>query len=237
MPDVRKDKRVDIRLHEIHTNEVFVGKLIAFEGIRGSGKTTQMRLLDVWLQNLGAATYITSKESSKLVSKLIKKAKEEHALDPVSYNLAFAADMIDRIERDLIPSLNSGLVVFSERYVLDLIAHGVVRGCPIDWLQKIYEFAPKPDVTIYIDIDPSLAMKRLRNTDMRLDYYTSGRDFTGIKNETESFLVYQSKLREFFKKRKDENFIEIDGSLPIPKQQIMIRKAIKGIVDDYLSLS
>jgi len=237
MPKDKKVKSERLKMPELCLEKNFTGKLIAFEGIRGAGKTTQMRLLDVYLQNLGAATYITSKESSKLVSKLIKKAKAEQALDPISYNLAFAADMIDRIERDLLPSLNAGLIVFSERYVLDLIAHGAVRGCPVDWLKKIYEFAPKPDITIYIDIDPRLAMKRLQNSDIELDYYTSGRDFTGIKNTSESFLVYQSRIRDFFKENKDENVIEIDGSMPIPKQQILIRKAIEGIIEDYLSLS
>ncbi len=237
----KKKKHDELRLEipDDLPRDEFVGKLIVFEGIRGSGKTTQMHLLDVFLQNSGAATYVSTKESSKLVSKLIKRAKDEQLLDTISYNLAFAADMADRLERDLIPSLNSGLVVFSERYILDLLAHGVVRGTPIEWLNRIYDFAPKPNITIYIDLDPRLAMSRLRNSEITLDHYSAGKDFTGIKSTTESFLVYQSKLREFFLDRikNDKNVVVIDGRLPIPQQQQKIRKAIIASLSDYLSHS
>src|SRR5881296_139753 len=90
------------------TEESDPGLLIAFEGLDGSGKTTQRKLLKAWLESNGEDVVVTKWNSSPLFKDLIKAKKALHRLDPHTYSILHAADFRHRYETVIQPSLREG---------------------------------------------------------------------------------------------------------------------------------
>ena len=84
----------------------------------------------------------------------------------------------------------------------------------IDWVKKLYNYAPQPDLVFYLDVPIDILLKRVIGT-TGLDYWESGRDIGLSTDFYESFKIYQGKCLEEYNKMKDiYNFVSIDGTLP-----------------------
>ena len=105
------------------------GKLIIVEGIDGSGKSTQLHLLDKWLRHLGMDVFFTEWNSSEAVREITSKGKKKGLLTPTTFSLLHATDFADRYERNIFPLLRAGYYVLADRYVYTAYARDVVRGC------------------------------------------------------------------------------------------------------------
>src|SRR5487761_172547 len=117
------------------------GTLIVVEGIDGSGKSTQLHLLDKWLRSKGLLVFTTEWNSSDVVKEITSKGKKKALLTPTTFSLLHATDFADRYERNISPLLEAGYIVVSVRYVFTSVARDVVRGCSPRWVRKIYSFA------------------------------------------------------------------------------------------------
>src|SRR5713226_10558750 len=95
----------------------YAGKLIAAEGLDGSGKSTQLRLLQFWLQAEGYEVVITELTPSKLIKRALKAGKKMGTMDPLLLSILHAADFAEMYERDIQPALRRGAVVLADRYV------------------------------------------------------------------------------------------------------------------------
>ena len=106
----------------------FPGRLIAVEGLDGSGKSTQIYLLKRWLEVEGMKVYFSEWNSSELVKSATSKGKKRELLTPTTFSLIHATDFADRYERHLVPLLRAtGRDADAERY----LAHGLrVAGDP-----------------------------------------------------------------------------------------------------------
>ena len=104
------------------------GKLIVLEGTDGVGRSTQVALLREWLESEGYAVSATGLKRGKLAGKGIQQAMEGHTLGDTTMNLFYATDLVDRLERDIIPALRAGFVVLTDRYIYSVIARALVRG-------------------------------------------------------------------------------------------------------------
>ena len=113
----------------------FPGRLIAVEGLDGSGKSTQIYLLKRWLEAEGIKVYFSSWNSSELVKSATSKGKKRELLTPTTFSLIHATDFADRYERHLLPLLRAGYIVLCDRYIFTAFARDVTRGCPPDWVQ------------------------------------------------------------------------------------------------------
>ena len=131
----------------------FPGRLIAVEGLDGSGKSTQIYLLKRWLEAEGIKVYFSEWNSSELVKSATSKGKKRELLTPTTFSLIHATDFADRYERHLLPLLRAGYVVLCDRYIFTAFARDVVRGCPSEWVRGIYNFAAQPDLTIFFKAD------------------------------------------------------------------------------------
>ena len=105
------------------------GKLIIVEGVDGSGKSTQIRLLEKWLKHLRVPVFFTEWNSSETVKEITSKGKKKGLLTPTTFSLLHATDFADRYERHIFPLLRAGYVVLADRYVYTAFARDVVRGC------------------------------------------------------------------------------------------------------------
>ena len=128
------------------------GKLIVLEGTDGVGRSTQTRQVRNWLESSGLAVYDSGLSRGRLAGTHIQQAKEGHTMGRRTQALYYATDFADRIEREIIPAMRAGYVVLTDRYIYSLMARGAVRGMEPDWLRKLYAFALRPDLVLYLKI-------------------------------------------------------------------------------------
>jgi dTMP kinase len=210
------------------------GRLIVVEGIDGSGKSTQLHLLDKWLRHLGQLVFSTEWNSSEVVKEITSKGKKKALLTPTTFSLLHATDFCDRYERNVLPLLRAGYFVLADRYVYTAYARDAVRGCNPRWVRKIYSFAAKPDAAFYYHVPVEVAVKRILTGRPKLKYYEAGMDLNLSNDEYESYRIFQSRIIDEYKAMAaGEGFRVMDGSLDIElQQQIMRRQVIELLPHD-----
>src|SRR5688572_30148454 len=118
----------------------YSGKLIAVEGLDGSGKSTQIYLVKRWLELEGYKVFFTEWNSSSLVKSTTKKGKKRQLLTPTTYALIHCTDFADRYERQILPMLHAGYIVVADRYIFTAFARDAARGCDRQWIRRLYGF-------------------------------------------------------------------------------------------------
>ncbi|MFO0729911.1 MAG: hypothetical protein U0231_16125 [Nitrospiraceae bacterium] len=139
----------------------YPGKLIIVEGIDGSGKSTQLQLLQKWLESQGHKVFFTEWNSSELVKDTTKKGKKSKSLTPTTFSLLHATDFATRLYHEILPPLKAGMLVLADRYMYTAFARDVVRGVSPAWVRKLYSFAITPDLAFYFKVPIDVAIDRL----------------------------------------------------------------------------
>ena len=170
------------------------GKLVVVEGIDGSGKSTQIRLLEKWLRFEGLPVFLTEWNSSEMVKEITSKGKKKGKLTPTTFSLLHATDFADRYERNIFPLLRAGYIVLADRYVYTAYARDIVRGCSYKWIQQVYDYARKPDVTFYFRVPIDIAIERILTGRPKLKYYEAGMDMNLSNDPYESYRIFQSRI-------------------------------------------
>ena len=213
-------------------NDRVPGKLIAFEGLDGSGKSTQVYLLLKWLESLKCRVYFSEWNSSDIVKTATKKGKKKQLLTPTTFSLIHATDFTDRYERQILPMLKAGYIVLCDRYIFTSFARDGVRGCDPEWLRKMYGFAITPHIAFYFRLPLSTALDRILTNRSSLKYFEAGMDLALSADITQSFRLFQEKIMEQYDKMADEfRFTIIDATRAIPFQQEIIRSLIMEKTD------
>ncbi|MGB7748103.1 MAG: thymidylate kinase [Verrucomicrobiia bacterium] len=210
----------------------FPGRLIAVEGLDGSGKSTQIYLLKRWLEAEGIKVYFSEWNSSELVKSATSKGKKRELLTPTTFSLIHATDFADRYERHLLPLLRAGYVVLCDRYIFTAFARDVVRGCPPEWVRGIYNFAAQPDLTIFFKADLEVSLNRILEGRPKLKFFEAGMDL-GLSNDPyESFRIFQGRILEHYMAISGEfNFVVMDANLHVEKQQVLVRQLVGESID------
>ena len=197
------------------------------EGIDGSGKSTQIRLLEKWLISKGMRVFLTEWNSSDLVKEITTKGKKKGRLTPTTFSLLHATDFADRYERNIFPLVHAGYIVLADRYVYTAYARDIVRGCDPRWVRQVYEFAIKPNITFYFGVPVDVASERILAGRPKLKYYEAGMDL-GLSNDPhESFRLFQQKIVSEYESMIDEFGLTVmNATLPIPEQQRRMRKLV-----------
>jgi dTMP kinase len=139
------------------------GAFICIEGLDGCGKTTQAKLLTKKLRKSHNAVYTAEPSRGKIGTYIRERCLYgEKRLSTVVEALLFAADRIEHVENEVLPALNQGKLVISDRYLYSSLAYQGAAGLSLEWIEKINEHALKPDLAIFIDVDPKTAMRRLK---------------------------------------------------------------------------
>jgi len=215
----------------IHT--ALPGRLIAVEGLDGSGKSTQIYLLKRWLELRGLKVYFTEWNSSVIVKKATSKGKKRQLLTPTTFSLIHGTDFADRYERQILPLLKAGYLVLCDRYVYTAFARDAVRGCSRAWLRNLYGYARKPDLTFFFNTPLPVALGRILAGRPQLKYHEAGMDLGFSPDPQESFRIFQERIYQEYLAMKDEfGFVTINGADSIEEQQALVRK----IVDDATDL-
>ena len=214
------------------------GKLIVVEGIDGSGKSTQIHLLEKWLRFRRLSVFMTEWNSSETVKEITSKGKRKGRLTPTTFSLLHATDFADRYERNIFPLLRAGYIVLADRYVYTAYARDVVRGCSHKWVCKVYNFAVKPDLIFYFRVPIDIAADRILSGRPKLKYYEAGMDLNLSNDEYESYRIFQSRIIDQYESMiNEEGFTVIDGTDDIEKQQIAVRKRVQELIPRQQTLT
>src|ERR1700722_8099462 len=151
----------NVRMSKTFAQLNFPGRLIAVEGLDGSGKSTQIYLLKRWLELQGLRVFFSEWNSSEIVKSATSKGKKRELLTPTTFSLIHATDFADRYERQLVPLLRAGYIVLCDRYVFTAFARDTVRGCPPEWVRSLYGFAAHPDLTFFFKAQLEVSLQRI----------------------------------------------------------------------------
>jgi dTMP kinase len=208
------------------------GRLFIVEGIDGSGKSTQLSLLQKWLESEGYVVYFSEWNSSPLVHDVTKRGKKKKMLTPMTFSLIHATDFADRTEHHIIPPLKAGAVVLADRYVYTAFARDVARGVSPQWVRDLYAFAVKPTVAFYFRTPLDVAMKRILGGRDAIKYYEAGMDL-GLSDDIEqSFRLFQSQIIDEYEKMVDEfGLVAIDATQSIEEQQAEVRRLVAAALE------
>ncbi|MHB8546408.1 MAG: dTMP kinase [Nitrosotalea sp.] len=210
------------------------GKLIIVEGIDGSGKSTQIHLLEKWLAYKGVSVFRSEWNSSEMVKEITSKGKKKGLLTPTTFSLLHATDFADRYERNISPLLRAGHFVLADRYVYTAFARDIVRGCNPEWVKKVYDFAIKPDVAFYFKVPVDIAVDRILIGRPKLKYYEAGMDMNLSNDQYESYRIFQGRIIEQYDSfAESEGFTVIDGTMNIEEQQNIVRKKIMPLLEGH----
>ncbi len=212
----------------------YPGRLIAVEGIDGSGKSTQLMLLERWLRARGYPVHFTEWNSSRLVRRAMRRGKKKNLLTPTTFSLLHAVDFADRLTYQILPPLKAGMIVLADRYVFTAFARDVARGVHPEWVRGVYSFAPRPDLTIYFRVPIEVSLERLLTGRAKLKYYEAGMD-VGLSTEpVQSFRLFQSQVLAIYDRLTEEFALKtIDATDEIPAQQKIVRRMVQEILRDY----
>ena len=188
--------------------QVKKGKFIAFEGIDGSGKSTQIRLLANKLKEIGVYCYTTMEPTDSPIGSLIHQIMTGRIkTDNKVIAGLFVADRLDHLLNDVngvLPKIMEGTTVITDRYYFSSYAYHSV-DMPMDWVIQANAQSKEllqPTITIFIDVNPDNAVERIAKNRFHQELF-----------EKKSRLIkVREKYLEAFEKLKDEeNIVIIDG--------------------------
>jgi dTMP kinase len=211
-------------------DEILPGRLIVLEGTDGVGRSTQLQLLRPWLESSGYAVVDTETTRSELAGSGLKEAKEGNTLGPITLNLFYATDFVDRYENQILPALRAGFVVLTDRYIYSLMARALVRGADANWLRSIYGLALKPDAVFYLQVGLEELIPRVLQGH-GFDFWESGMDIHLGNDLFESFVRYQKRmLIEYEKMGQKYHFQIIDASQAAEKINYQLKQLIRPLL-------
>lgn len=207
------------------------GKFITFEGIDGSGKSTQLRMLAGELRQRSIDVITTCQPGGTPLGRRLREAflETEETVAPIAELLLFAADRAQHVEFLIKPALKEGRVVISDRYADATFAYqGAGRGFPESTVNQIIKLATgglKPDLTLFFDISVENALRRM-----------SSRTETGAKVNRMDFETseFYSRVRDAYleiAKKEPKRFRVIDANGSV--EQIQAR--VSEIVTEFLA--
>jgi dTMP kinase len=206
------------------------GWLVVIEGPDGVGRTTHVDRLRAHLERLGYAVAETGLTRSDLASRGIRRAKQGNTLGSNAFNLFYATDFADRLERQIIPALRAGFVMLTDRYVYSLIARAIVRGADPDWIKQVYSFSLKPDAVFYLRIDVPELVPRVLQTG-GFDYWESGMDLPMGEDIYDSFIHYQRRvIEELDGLARQYEFQTLDATLDVDDNAAELARRVEAIL-------
>lgn len=191
------------------------GAFICIEGLDGCGKTTQAKLLAKKLRKSHNAVY-TAEPSHGRIGTYIRNSclYGKKRLSSVLEALLFAADRIEHLETEVIPALEEGRLVISDRYVYSSLAYQGAAGLSLDWIETVNEHALQPDLAVFIDVDPEAVVSRLKP-----------------KKSVMEDLETQKKVRQtYLKFVKEGRLTRIDGN----RSESEVAEDVYAIVTEFL---
>jgi dTMP kinase len=200
------------------------GVFVCFEGGEGSGKSTQSRLLQGWLEAEGYATVLTFEPGDTEVGRLLREivlSPETGELSHRTESLLYAADKAEHVDTLVRPALDRGDVVITDRYVDSMLAYqGAGRDLDVAEVEVVARWATadlRPHLTVLLDLEPEQGLGRFE-----------GRD----RIEGES-LEFHLRVREGFLRMAaadPDHYLVLDARAPVEKLGAAVRDRVRPLL-------
>lgn len=190
------------------------GKFISFEGPDGSGKTSVLKTLTRYLDAKGIDYILTREPGGSPIAEKIREVILNTSHTEMDYRteaLLYAASRRQHLVETIIPALEQGKLVITDRFVDSSLAYqGIARDLPVEEVWAINQFAIQghlPDLTLLIDIPAEEGLDRIYNAQ-------GTRQFDRLDRED---LIFHEKVRQAYLEMAENNprFVKIDGKQTI----------------------
>lgn len=203
------------------------GKFITFEGTDGSGKTTQIKLLEEYLKNKGYEVVFTREPGGTKVSELIRDIildPENTEINPLTEMILYSASRAQLVAQVIKPAIKAGKIIICDRFIDSSYAYqGYGRGIDLKMIAEVNRVAVdgvSPDVTFFMDVNPEIAIKRRINES----------DADRIEQEK---IDFHRRVYEGYKKMAllfPDRIVAINASKPIDQVSNQINKYIDDVL-------
>jgi dTMP kinase len=205
------------------------GRFLVIVGIDGAGTTTQAKLLGERLRAAGRKVHVTAEPSGGPVGALIRQILSgrlrgkapDGPFDAEALALLFAADRLDHARAEILPALEAGIDVISDRYTLSSLAYQALTTGDPKWVATINARAPAPDVTLLLRVVPAVAFAR------RASASHSREIFERAAFQRRVAAAYESAVRVL--RRKGERVEVLDGGASPGEVAAAIDAVVDGI--------
>jgi dTMP kinase len=186
-------------------------KFIVFEGIDGSGTSTQAKLLQEYFLNQGEKAVLSPEPSEGIIGRLIREIMQRNLISMQDTNkfdqqmaYLFAADRHYHLYNDydgvfkLIQQEQTHVI--STRYYFSSLAYNCNNAEEFNFVRQLNQYFPNPDLVIYIDVIPDISLERIKN-----------RAITEVYEKQEKLIKVRNNFVDIFKQYKSE-CLQLDGS-------------------------
>jgi dTMP kinase len=164
------------------TSALAKGVLIAFEGIDGTGKSTQAKLLAQWAMAQDLEVIQTREPTTGPWGLKVRNSKLTGRLEPDEELECFLNDRREHVRDVIAPALERGALVIVDRYYYSTVAYQGARGIdPPTLLARNREFAPVPDLVVLMDLDPRQGLERIGTRGAGRDAFESAATLTAAQ--------------------------------------------------------
>ncbi len=205
-------------------------RFVTFEGIEGSGKTTQIQLLSTHLEERGVDHVLTREPGGTTIGDHVRRLVLDPAvpMTPACELLLYAAARAQHLEQVIRPALADGRVVLCDRFTDATLAYqGYGRGLPIDLIGKLHALealALRPDLTLLFDLEPAAALERARRRDISKTVDESRFEALGLEFHERVRAGYLELAR-----RHPERIVLIDARGAAAEVQARVRAAVARV--------
>lgn len=194
------------------------GLFIVIEGPDGSGQSTQTELLARWFKKKNRRVLVTKEPTNSMIGGIIRSIlKKEWQVDMKTLQLLFAADRAYHLQTEIIPFLNKGIDIISDRYVLSTLAFGSLEE-DLEWLKKINSRFPEPDLTFILNVPGKVCAERIARSRFSFEIFETADKLEKIRNNYLGLKDYH----------KNTHVIIGDG-----RDAKEIHREIVGIIENY----
>ena len=194
------------------------GLFIVFEGLDGSGTTTQAKLLRIYLKEKGYKVEQTTEPSGNLIGGLVRGVlTRQWHLNPVGLQLLFAADRAHHLESFVLPALKKKQVIISTRYFFSSLAFGAL-DLDQKWLVEINRNFLIPNITFFVDTDPAECLRRIAKTRIKREFFEERKKLEKVRKE------YNKLMKKY------PRFYKVNGN----RKEEEVFEKIKGIINKFI---
>ena len=196
------------------------GLFIVFEGLDGSGQSTQINLLANYLRLIGRKVHTTDEPTNNIIGGLIRALlTSQWKLSNTGMQLLYCADRAHHLEAEVFPALEKGNIVISSRYFFSTLAFGSLNN-DLKWLEKLNEKFPQPDLTFFIKVSPAECIRRIEGSRFRKEFF----------EKEEKMKKVIGTYMKISKNKKYKNFHTINGEQEVEK----VARDIIKIAEKYI---